>query len=376
MASSPDRVHTHGESLGLAGIGADAAGTVSLGRRIIPPREAAITGVAILLFIFFSIFADNFLTTSNLIDVGRQVAFVAIVATGMTYLLISRELDFSIGSNFGFSAMVLAWLITLRGLDPWLAAVIVLIIASAIGLFNGLVVTVFDIPSFMVTLGMFSALRGAALVLSGAYPIDYPRELASGFFSASSGFIGAVPAQIFWAAGVLLVGGLVLKFSVFGYHVYATGGDEPAAKAAGIRTGYVKVLCFVLTGFLVGLVAVLQGGWLRTGQATTGSGFELLVFAAVLIGGVALTGGGGSVYGTFIGAVIIGMVTNGIILLGILGNWTRVTLGLLIVGAAVIYVVLQPDSMARARIAGTWKQITGGAWMDGMGAGRRGSRSD
>jgi ribose transport system permease protein len=212
-----------------------------------------------------------------------------------------------------------------------------------VGIVNGLITTFVGVPSFIVTLGMFSLLRGAALVLSGAFPITFPPELQSSFFSIAAGTVLGVPAQVIWMVVVLVVGGLVLKLTPFGYHVYATGGNAAASLASGIRTMRVKNYCFILTGASVGLIAALQAGWLKTVSPTTGSGFELQVIGAVIIGGVALQGGEGSVYGTFLGAAILGMLNNGIVLLGVDGNYTQIFIGLIILVAASLDVTLRRE---------------------------------
>ncbi len=304
-------------------------------------REAAITIVAVAMFALFSVTADGFLTVANLLDIARASAFVAIVGVGMTYLFIAGELDLSVGSLYGFAAIMMAWLITSWGLDPWVAFPLILLLGGAVGAINGGITTFLGVPSFIVTLGMLSLLRGLTLVISGAFPIAYPDDLTSSFFSLAAGNVGPVPAQILWMAAALLIGAFVLKFTPFGYHVYATGGNVKASHAAGIKTRRVKLTCFVMTGVLCGLVAALNGGWLRTADPTTGTGFELNVIGAVIIGGVALFGGEGSIYGLFLGAAILGMLVNGLVLLGVSGNLSSVFTGAIIILAAIADVTLR-----------------------------------
>jgi ribose transport system permease protein len=306
-------------------------------------RQLGITGVAVVLFVFFSVSAAHFFEIGNILDVGRLVAFTTIVGVGMTFLFIAGEFDISVGSHYALATIVMGLLVTEHGVAPWPAAIIVVLMGAGIGLFNGIVTTFLGIPSFIVTLGMFSLLRGAALVLSGAFPITFPVDLKSSFFSIASGTVLGLPAQVLWMAVILLIGGCVLRFTRFGYHVYATGGNVAAARANGIPTIRLKIYCFVLTGAACGLIGALQAGWLKTVSPTTGSGFELQVIGAVIIGGVALQGGEGSVYGTFLGAAILGMLVDGIVLLGVDGNYTQIFIGMIIIIAAGLDVLMRGE---------------------------------
>ncbi|MGH2819806.1 MAG: ABC transporter permease, partial [Actinomycetota bacterium] len=163
-----------------------------------------------------------------------------------------------------------------------------------------------------------------------------------GFKSLTSGYaFGIVPAQIFWFAGVMIVGAWVLSRTKFGYHVYATGGNSAAAANVGIKTARVKTLCFMLTGALAGIAAALLVGWLRGASPLTGQGFELDVIAAVIIGGTNLFGGSGSVVGTFLGAAIMGMIGNGLVLLGVSQFWEPIAKGFIIVAAVLLDVTIR-----------------------------------
>lgn len=285
-------------------------------RETLLTRQAAMTVVAIVIFVFFSVEANNFLTVSNLLDIARATAFIGIVAVAWTYLLIAGELDLSVGSIYGFGTILMGWLIASVGLDPWLAAALILAYGIFVGLVNGIITVYIGVRAFVVTLGMLSLLRGAALAVSGNFPISYPRDLQSAFFSIGGGFAGIIPVQVLWFAGVCIVGAIILARTKFGYWVYATGGNEPAAREMGIPTSRIKLITFVLVGFSCALIAVLQGAWLRSASPGTGIGFELQVIGAVLIGGASLTGGDGNIWGTIVGAIILGMVANGLVLFG------------------------------------------------------------
>jgi ribose transport system permease protein len=308
--------------------------------------EAGILLATVVTFAGWSIFAPEFLTTDNLLSIGQQISYLGIVAVGLTFLLIAGELDLSVGSMYGFLAIVFAELVVNQGVNLVLGIALTILLGIGIGFVNGFVTTQFLIPSFIVTLGMLGVLRGGALVVAGGLPIGTVTDQT--FYNVSAGlyFGDAVPAQVFWLAGVMLVAAIVLAFTKFGYQVYATGGNRLAAAHAGINTRRTKLFCFMVTGGLVGLIGVLSVGWLGTANPLTGQGFELQVIAAVVIGGTSLFGGAGSIFGTFLGAAIIGMISNGLVLVGVDQYWQQLVTGAIIVAAALLNVTLRRAAVA------------------------------
>ena len=279
-------------------------------------RELGIFVAAVAIFALLAVLRpDTFLTEFNLLNLVRSLALVGIIAVGMTFLFIAGEIDLSVGSGYAFLSVVTAYLIVRLGWDWTLAAPAAILFGAAIGFFNGVVTTFFRIPSFIVTLGMLSSLRGLALLVSGGNTIAGIKAPAFQEITSAE-LLGLVPAQIVWLLGVMVVGGWVLAKTRFGYHVYATGDNPRAAANAGIATRRVKIACFVLTGALTGLAGVIVTGWLQNGNPITGQAFELNVIAAVVIGGTNLFGGSGSILGTFLGAAIAGLIQNGLVLLG------------------------------------------------------------
>ena len=318
-------------------------------RRILAGRQTALTAVAALLFVFFSIFGTRFLTLDNVYDMARISTFLLIVGVPLTMLFIAREIDISVGSQYGLATVLIAVFIVDWGLDPWLAAGLTVVAGGLMGTINATVVTLFGVPSFICTLGMYSLLRGLSYVITGGQPITYPLELESSFFTIANGTIGDFPVEVLWAAAVVAIGAFALHFTPFGAHVYATGGNDKAARASGISTRRVRFLCFLLVGLSCGLSGAITGGWLLEGSPSTGTGFELQVFPAIIIGGVALTGGDGSVYGTVLGVAIVGMLANGLVLIGAQANWNDFFVGLIIVLVATIEVAINRRStIARA----------------------------
>jgi ribose transport system permease protein len=316
----------------------------AIGRRFAPTglprgREVTLTLIALLLFAAFSIFAEHFFTLSNVYDMARASTFVVIVAVAVTFVFIAGEIDLSPGSLFALCSVMMGIYIVNLGLNPWVAALLTVVTGALMGSVSGTVVAYVGVPSFIVTLGMYSLLRGLALVISGSQPIFYD-NVDNAFLNVFNGTIDGFPVQILWGVVVVVILAFVLRYTVFGSHVYATGGNVLSAKAAGINTRRIKLVCFVLGGAACGLIAVLQGALLVQSDPTTGNGFELQVIAAIILGGVGLTGGSGSIYGTVVGAAIIGMLDNGLVLLGVGANWNKVCVGAIIVGVGALEIVL------------------------------------
>jgi ribose transport system permease protein len=324
-------------------------------------RELGILFAAVLMFVLLSLATSKFLTASNVLNVARQISLLAIVACGMTYLFIAGELDLSVGSTYAACAIVFGFLIASAKLPIPVALVLTVLLGGLVGLVNGTLTTKLGIPSFIVTLGMMSTMRGATLFGSGGWPIPVNdtsiwTNLLGGNVLLSKGqlsLIGTtltvppdavqlmVPVQVMWMVLVLAIGGVVLAYSRYGYHVYATGGNKQAARLTGIDTDWVKIRAFILTGALVAFAASLLVAWLHTANPNTGLGFELDVIAAVIIGGTNLFGGAGSVLGTIVGAAITGMISNGLVLLGASAYLEGIIKGMIIVGAVGLDIVIQ-----------------------------------
>lgn len=308
--------------------------------RLLRAREVGIFCGALALFILLSVLAPQFATPDNLFNVVRQISLLGIIAVGMTFVFISGELDLSVGSMYGLLAIVMAQLTINGGIDPFAAALAVIAMGAVLGLVNGTITTRFAIPSFIVTLGMLAVLRGAALLVSEGMPVSGLD--APAFETATSAYLfGIVPAQAVWLLLVVAVGAWVLTRTRFGYDVYATGGNAAAARHVGINVARVKTTSFVITGALVGLASAILIGWLRGTSPLTGQSFELDVIAAVIIGGTNLFGGAGSVIGTFLGAAIIGMISNGLVLLGVSAYWEPVVKGAVIIIAVLVSVTIR-----------------------------------
>lgn len=277
----------------------------------------------------FSVATPQFLTTNNLLNLLRNTSLIGIVAVGMTFLMVAGEIDLSVGSVYGVLTVILGILVGRSGVDPWLGSLLVVALGCGLGLLNGTIVTRVGIPSFIATLAMLTAYRSAALILSGEKPSV--TQGAGAFYALTGGSLGPVPWLIVWMAVVAVIGGVILSTWQFGYHVYATGGNVEAARNSGIGTSQVKTVCFVITSGLCGLTAALLWGYLHTAAPVTGTGFEFRVIGAVIVGGVLLSGGRGSIYGSIVGAIIISMITSGLVLMGFSQDVGDVATGVLIV---------------------------------------------
>ncbi len=315
--------------------------------KLVSGEEFGILVATILVILGAGTIADGFFSSENLLSIAQQIALLGIVATGMTYVIVVGEIDLSVGSQYGFLAIALAWMLHDVGIPIGPAIPLVLLLGAAIGAVNGVVTVLFQIPSFVVTLATLSILRGGALLLSEGVPLKGSADTA--FRDLLAGHpLPNLSAQSVWMIGVMVIGGLVLAFTRFGSDVYSVGGNPKAARDAGINVSRVKVTCFALAGALAGLAAIIMVAWLGSANPLTGTGFELSVIAAVVVGGASLTGGKGTVFGTLLGAIIAGVLSNALVLAGIDGNWQQVATGALIL-VAVLLNKLVANRAARAR---------------------------
>jgi ribose transport system permease protein len=306
-------------------------------------HDISIAIVAVLMFGVITWLTPRFADPTNLLQIGRQIALTAIVSVGLTYVVLVAEIDLSVGSMYGLLVGVMAILTINNGWNAWVAFGAIILIGMGLGFAHGAITTWFRVPSFIVTLGGLSLYLGTLELMSGGYPI-FP-FVNPPFSVITGGFLfGTIPVQIFWLLGVAVIAELLLRYTTFGYNVYATGGNDRAAAAVGIPVAWVKIRAFMLLGGLVGLAAGLNLGWLRTSTPQTGSTLLLDALTAVIVGGTSLFGGVGNIYRTIVGSVIIAMVTNALILLRVSPYWDPVAKGAIIVFAVLIGAILRRRS--------------------------------
>ncbi|MBM3825701.1 MAG: ABC transporter permease [Verrucomicrobia bacterium] len=278
-----------------------------------------------------SLATESFLTVSNLTNVARQVSINGILAVGVTFVLLTGGVDLSLGSVVALSGVVCATFAhpSADGHPLFLPVAAGLLTGAACGLVNGGLVTKGNVAPFIVTLGMMTVARGLALIVSGGRPVaDMSERL-----TALAGDVGGVPIPLLFFAAVALAAWAFLRRFRLGRHVYAVGGNEQAARAAGISVGQVKLFVYVLCGLMAGLAGVVLAARITTGQPNAGVAYELDAIAAVVIGGTSLSGGIGSVAGTVLGVILIGVINNGLDLMSVSSYYQQVVKGVIIVGA-------------------------------------------
>lgn len=295
-------------------------------------RSTSLIGL-VLIGTVLSFTSKHFLTADNMLNVLLQNANIAILAVGMTFVIILGEIDLSVGAVEAFGSVVAAYLMVFGGFGVVPAVATALLTGTLCGFFSGFFVAYFRFHSFVSTLAMMGIARGLALIPTQGASIY---GLPAGFGFVGQGFIGPVAVPVVIAVGVLAVAHFVLTQTAFGTHVYAVGGNPEAARLAGINVGRVKLICLSAAGFCSALAGVIMASRLNSGQGTIGEADILDTIAAVVIGGTSLTGGVGSIGGTIIGVLIIGMIRNGLNLLGVSSFWQLVAIGLIIVCAVLV----------------------------------------
>lgn len=291
----------------------------------------SILAVFIILFVFFSIRADAFLTADNLVNIGRQIAPTIVVATLMTFVITTGAIDLSVGSIVGLSASVLG-LMAKTG-NPLLALAATLAVGAGIGLINGYLTAYGKLQSFIVTLAALIAVRGVALLITQGYstPIEVNWLLVIG----QGQFLGLyTPTWI--AIATVLVGWYVFTQTRFGRYVVAVGSNAEALRRSGVDIRRLQMWALVLTGLFAAVAGVLVSTRLASGSSNSGTGFELEVITAVVLGGTSLMGGRGSVIGSMIGAMTLGIIANGLVLLQVDVYWVPITQGIILIVAILL----------------------------------------
>ncbi|GGF73491.1 sugar ABC transporter permease [Paracoccus acridae] len=323
-----------------AGAGTEQPRTLSSRIGPVAQRYGILIALAVLCVVL-SLVSDNFLTSRNIINVLRQTSINGILAIGMTFVILTRGIDLSVGSVVAMAGVVSASFATTSAVGfipgaPYVAAVplaVGVLTGIALGALSGLAVARFAVPAFVATLGMLSAARGLTLIYSGGRPIP---ALTDGYRWIGTGDIAGIPVPIILFGLVFALSHFVLTRTRFGRHVYAVGGNPHAAKVSGLPVRRIRFLVYVISGGLAAIAGMILTA--RTGSALPQAGvaYELDAIAAVVIGGTSLAGGIGRVTGTVIGALLIGVMNNGLDLLGVESYYQQVIKGGLIVAAVML----------------------------------------
>ncbi|WP_193195351.1 ABC transporter permease subunit [Nostoc sp. MG11] len=293
---------------------------------------AGILPILVIICILFTFLSPNFLTGGNLVNILRQASINIVLATGMTFVILTGGIDLSVGSILGVSAVV-AVLVSLLPALGWVAVPAGLLTGLLLGLVNGALITFLDVPPFIVTLGSLTALRGAAfLVANGTTVIN--RDI--NFAWVGNDYLGPLPWLVIIALLTVLVSWFVLRQTVLGVQIYAVGGNERAARLTGIKVNRVLLFVYGVSGMLAGLAGIMSASRLYSATGMLGQGYELDAIAAVILGGTSFTGGIGTIGGTLLGALIIAVLNNGLTLLNMSYFWQLVVKGLVIIVAVMI----------------------------------------
>lgn len=287
----------------------------------------------LLMCVILSFATDAFLTTNNILNVLRQISINGIIAVGMTFVIITGGIDLSVGSIVGLAAVV-ATSFAHPGAYPLIVPILAgLLVGLACGGINGFLIARWRVAPFIVTLGMMTAARGMTMVYTDGRPVI---NLSDGYNFVGGGYIAGIPLPVIILVLIALIGFFVLKFTKFGRHVYAVGGNEHSANVSGVRVKPVKVAVYCIVGLAAGLAGIVLSSRVMSGSPVLGTGYELDAIAAVVIGGTSLFGGVGSIVGTLIGVLIIGTMNNGLDLLNVSSYYQQVAKGVIIVLAVLL----------------------------------------
>jgi ribose transport system permease protein len=280
----------------------------------------------------FSILTPNFLTVGNLINVVRQASINIVLATGMTFVILTGGIDLSVGSILAVTA-VIAVLVSLIPSLAWLAVPAALAVGLFIGAIEGALIAYLDLPPFIVTLGGLTGLRGLAYLLANGTTLINPQL---NFAWVGNDYLGPIPWLVAIALLTVLVSWLILRHTVLGVQIYAVGGNSRAARLTGIQVSRLLLFVYSISGLLSGLAGIMSASRLYSANGLLGNGYELDAIAAVILGGTSFSGGVGTIYGTLLGALIIATLNNGLTLLNMSFFWQLVVKGLVIIIAAIV----------------------------------------
>ncbi len=286
--------------------------------------------VLVLLVLFFGFSTPTFFNVGNLFNIARQVSIMGIVAVGMTFVMITGGIDLSVGSTLAVTGVFCAWLMVNLTVHPILAVIATLLLGILIGLVNGMVIIKFDIPPLIATLGMMTIGRGCAFIMTGGLPIyNIPEQ----FQFLGQGYAWVVPTPVIFMAVSFVVGGVILSRTYLGRYFFSIGGNEEAARLSGVPVVRYKLLVYAVLGFMSAMAGIILLSRINSGQPTAGTGFELDVVTAVVLGGVSITGGAGRLGGVLAGVFIIGVLSNGLIIMNVGEYYQSIIKGLVLLFA-------------------------------------------
>jgi ribose transport system permease protein len=306
----------------------------SAGRGILKVQELGVGSALVILALVLGFSTEHFFDINNLISIVRSSSFIGIMALGMVFVLSEGDVDLSVGGIYNLAGIFTAFLLV-KEMPIWVAILGGLAVGVLCGLFNIGLSLAFKIPTIIITLGTMSVFRGLGLVLCQAKPF-YQFDKDNWFFQVIGVNIGRIPTPMIIMVILTIILFVIYGFTVFGTRVRAIGANQEAARFTGININKNRIFVFMLMGGLAALSGVLEVSYLQTSNPSMGSGFELKVIAAAIIGGTALSGGFGSIFGALIGTLIISTITNGIVQLGVSAYWSSTVTGFVIIAAVAV----------------------------------------
>lgn len=293
--------------------------------------------IGLLLFsVIVALINDRFMTTSNILNILRQTSINAVIAAGMTFVILSGGIDLSVGSTLAFSGAIAATLFA-SGANPLVAILLTLLVGAVIGVANGFVIAKGKLQPFIVTLAMMTIVRGATMVFTDGKPISTGSGSNADFLTAiGNGYTFGIPNPILVMIAVFGLGYFVLTQTTMGRYIFSLGGNEEATKLSGINVNSVKVFVYGVSGVLASLAGIIITARLSSAQPTAGTGYELDAIAAVVLGGTSLAGGIGGIAGTIVGALIIGVLNNALNLMDVSSYYQLLAKGVVILAAVLL----------------------------------------
>lgn len=296
--------------------------------------NAGIICVMLIIGIGLSFLTPNFLTSNNIISVLRQISNNIYLALGMTLVIILGGIDLSVGSIVAMSGTLTVGMIVTNGMGMWPAIIVGILLGVIVGFFNGFVVTTFKVPAFIVTLATMNIAKGIAYIYSGG---QSTRITNDAYAMIGTGYLfGVIPLPVVYMVLLIILFSIILRKTRFGTYVYAVGGNRESARLSGVPIKKVEILVFTLTGLLAAFAGIVLSSRMYSGQPSAGDGYEMDAIAACVLGGVSMSGGVGNVSGTVIGAIVIGIISNGLNLMGVSSFWQLVVKGIIILVAVII----------------------------------------
>lgn len=311
-------------------------------------KELGIVLVLIVLVIAFSVMSPNFLDPTNILNIARQIATLGIVAVGFSFVLITGGIDLSVGYQISLNVVVTGMLMAQFGVPWFLAVLIALVLGTLVGLVNGLIITFTGVAPLIVTLSMMMILNGLSYLISKGLPIfGFPAE----FSMLGQGAIAGIPVSVYVLIAVWIIGLFILNKTYIGRYFYAIGNNVEAARLSGVNTRRTTILVYALCGFFTSIGAVLLLSRLNSAQSATGAGFEFSVLTACVLGGISVMGGRGSLFGAFVGVMIVGVLDNGLVLMNV-SEYVQLVIKGCILLTAVIYDAMSKKSRGRRKQIG------------------------